>query len=150
MLAASSLKERELRIEADGIRGRIGEQTVAEGTVSLEQGTIQLQADSMKIDWDGNDINLITATGTPVKLEKNINSNIPPLVAYADKVFFYPLEQNLILFGNVNLRQNKNTFIGHEIHYDLVTGELEAASGNKNNKRVEIIWHSDNAAGKDR
>lgn len=150
MLAASSLKERELRIEADGIRGRIGEQTVAEGTVSLEQGTIQLQADSMKIDWDGNDINLITATGTPVKLEKNINSNTPPLVAYADKVFFYPLEQNLILFGNVNLRQNKNTFIGHEIHYDLVTGELEAASGNKNNKRVEIIWHSDNAAAKDR
>ena len=102
----------------------------------------------MKIDWDGNDINLITATGTPVKLEKNINSNIPPLVAYADKVFFYPLEQNLILFGNVNLRQNKNTFIGHEIHYDLVTGELKAISGKENNKRVEIMWNSDDGVGK--
>ena len=52
LLAANSLKEQGLRIEADGIRGKIGEQALAEGSVSLEQGTIQLQAASMHIDWD--------------------------------------------------------------------------------------------------
>ena len=148
LLAANSLKEQGLRIEADGIRGKIGEQALAEGSVSLEQGTIQLQAASMHIDWDEKDISLVTATGSPVKIEKMMSPNMPSVTARSEKVIFYPLEQMLILIGKANLKQDENTFVGHEIHYDLVTGELKAISGKGNNKRVEIMWNSDDGVGK--
>ena len=148
LLAANTLKGQGLRIEADGIRGKIGEQALAEGAVSLEQGTIQLRAASMKIDWDEKDINLVTATGSPVELKKTMDPNMPAVIARAEKVIFYPLEQFLLLIGKANLKQDENTFVGHEIHYDLVTGELKAISGKENNERVKIIWNSDDGVGK--
>ena len=58
------------------------------------------------------------------------------------------LKQFLLLIGKANLKQDENTFVGHEIHYDLVTGELKAISGKENNKRVKIIWNSDDGVGK--
>ena len=73
---------------------------------------------------------------------------MPAVIARAEKVIFYPLEQFLLLIGKANLEQDENTFVGHEIHYDLVTGELKAISGKENNKRVKIIWNSDDGVGK--
>ena len=149
LLAAQQNIEEELQIEADEVTGTIGQQTIASGTVQLVQGKVQLQADSMIIDWDEGEIALITAIGDQVQLEKKAIHTGSPVVAHADKVIFYRNEKRLVLTGNANLRQNGNLFTGEEIHYDLTSEEFRAAAKTGDRNRVEIIWDASSEIGKD-
>ena len=111
------------------------------GGVSIDQGSAHLRANHATTLMDKNH-RLIRATAFGTKNKKAhfwtlSAADKPPLHAYADTIYYYPLKHELELIGHAHIKQGNNTLTAPHIRYDTETERLITTA--KNNERTVIL-----------
>jgi len=63
----------------------------------------------------------------------------PPVHAYADTIYYYPVDHKIKLIGNAKVIQGLDSFIAAQIIYDTLEQHVISQSDNMN--RTTIIFH---------
>lgn len=146
-LALSSDVEKPVNIEADSafLDNEKGH-AVYSGNVVITQGTIKIRASKVEITAPDSEIQLIHASGAPVRFEQKMDNGT--LAKGTARNFKYYVEnKKIVLSGTAQLAQNKDIFNSEHMEYFPNTGELHA---NRNNKqgaksgRVKAVFHPSN------
>jgi lipopolysaccharide export system protein LptA len=115
---------------------------VYEGNVQIDQGSTHIRAD--KVITERNQLHKIkkaTAYGihklahywtTPKEGEMEVNAS-------AKIIKFYPIESNVTLVTNVEIRQGDNTFHGELIHYNKLAQTITVPSSE--HARAVIVYN---------
>ena len=120
---------------------------VYEGNVSINQGSLQIQANKIEIIAPKNSIERIIATGYPVRFKQTMDDG-KLASGSANKVVYHIKSKRVVLDGKANMSQDKDKFSSNHIEYSLQTGELKAG-GNKQSvkkSRVNVIFYPTNKA----
>jgi lipopolysaccharide export system protein LptA len=111
------------------------------GHVELTQGTTHLVADNAEtLGNDKNQLIQAIARGAGKKqahFSTKTAEDKPILHAFADTITYYPLKHLIVLEGNAQVRQGKNTFSAAKIKYDTL--KRHVLSESKGSKRTTII-----------
>ncbi len=135
---SSDDKEMPIHIRGDALRGDMTTRTVISGSVTLDQGNIHVEAESMTIDWSKDEVQKITANGAPARFTRSITEGKSAIDAHARSII-YDRELNQIeLQGTALLRQGGNLFRGEIILYGIAAGTVTADSSASGG--VELIW----------
>ena len=137
-LSASEDTEAPIHIRGDDLRGNMTTRTVVSGSVTLDQGSIHVEADSMTIDWSAGEVQRITATGDQAHFTRTISQDQHAIDARARTIIYDRKLNQIELQGEARLRQQENLFRGDKILYDISAGLVKADSGKSG--RVELIW----------
>ena len=101
------------------------------------QGSLEVTADEMVIDWFEGSVSMVTAIGRLVKFQMRPRSDGMLIYGKATKLIYYRVEETLELQGSVRLTQNNNQTRAERIRFDLKKGEVIASSGPDD--QVEVI-----------
>ena len=130
-----------LKIKSDVVTSTLSGKTHLSGNVSITQGTLEILADEVIVTRDevNPEKTEISAQGTPVRFQA---VEPEPVSATANRVSFKPLDFRLVLEGQVELSQAANTVRGDRIEYDIMKGEIVAASA-PDGDQIEILLDLD-------
>lgn len=112
------------------------------GHVQLNQGSTHIKADRLTTkNDDQHQLKEAIAYGIlqPAHYWTTPNQKENPIHAYATIIKFYPLAENIILQEKVRLTQNKNSFTGHLIFYNMKT-EIVTVPESQKGQSV-MIYH---------
>ena len=147
--ALSSDVEKPVNIEADSafLDNEKG-QAVYSGNVIITQGTIKIRASKVEITAPDSEIQLIHASGAPVRFEQKMDNGT--LAKGTASNFKYFVEnKKIVLSGKAQLAQNRDIFNSEHMEYYPNTGELHAnrnahqGQGNQRG-RVKAVFHPSN------
>jgi lipopolysaccharide export system protein LptA len=128
-----------INIEAD--RATLNEETgnsVYEGNVSLQQGTLVLQGSKMTVQLDGNSIETLVLTGDPATYRQRPDGKESDRHAEAERIEFYAKEDRVILLEKARVWQSgDNELRSDRIVFDLKSNTVNAGS-DKPGDRVRI------------
>lgn len=119
---------------------------VYEGNVSIVQGTLKIRANRIEINAPNNEIEKITANGTPVSFQQKMDDG-KLAKGGANRVVYMIKTKRLFMDGNAVISQHNDKFSSNHIEYSIRTGELKA--GNKKapgKSRVNVIFYPTNKA----
>lgn len=117
---------------------------VYKGNVHFEQGSTHLTADSA--ETKGNEQNKLTfakALGNTTEQAHYwtlTDPNKPPMHAYADEIYYYPLKHRIELIGNARVEQGNNSFSAPKIVYDILDQHV-VTENSQHMGRTTIIIH---------
>ncbi len=138
-LGLTSDSSQPINIEAD--RATLNEKTgnsVYEGNVSLQQGTLVLQGSKMEVQLDGNTIETLVLTGDPATYRQRPDGKESDQHAEAGRIEFYAKEDRIILLENARVWQSSDKELRSDrIVFDLKSNTVNAGS-NKPGDRVHI------------
>jgi len=98
---------------------------VYEGNVSIVQGTLDIRAAKIEIKAPNSEIELITATGGPVKFQQKMDDGK--------------------LAKGPAITQNNDRFASNHIEYSINNGELKAGNKKSGGKsRVKAVFYPSN------
>lgn len=146
-VALSSDVEKPVNIEADSafLDNEKGH-AVYSGNVVITQGTIKIRAHKVEITAPDSEIQLIHASGTPVRFEQKMDNGT--LAKGTASNFKYFVEnKKIVLSGKAQLAQNKDIFNSEHMEYFPNTGELHANRNTKQGSktgRVKAVFHPSN------
>lgn len=117
---------------------------VFEGNVQVDQGSTHITADK-----------LITKSNSNHKLSEAVaygkaqlahywtltKQSEPQIHAYAKIIKFYPIESNVTLEQQVNVKQGENSFHGELIHYNSIDQTIIVPASNQG--RSVIVYNPD-------
>ncbi len=135
---SSFANETPIHIRGDDLRGDMTTRTVISGSVTLDQGNIHVEADSMTIDWLEGEVQKITANGDKALFTRTINKDNSSIDARAHNIIYHRELNQIELQGMAFLRQGGSLFRGEKILYDIGAGIVRADSGMSGG--VEFIW----------
>jgi len=128
-----------ISIEAD--RATLNEKTgnsVYEGNVYLQQGTLVLQGSKMTVQLDGNSIETLVLTGDMATYRQRPDGKESDRHAEAERIEFYAKEDRVILLENARVwRSGNNELRSDRIVFDLKSNTVNAGSNNPDD-RVHI------------
>jgi lipopolysaccharide export system protein LptA len=128
-----------MNIEAD--RATLNEETgnsVYEGNVYVQQGTLVLQGSKMTVQLDDNAIDTLVLTGDPATYRQRPDGKESDRHAEAGRIEFYAKEDRVILLENARVWQSgDNELRSDRIVFDLKSNTVNAGS-NKPGDRVRI------------
>ena len=130
--------ETPIHIRGDDLRGDMTTRTVISGSVTLDQGNIHVEADSMTIDWLEGEVQRITANGDKAHFTRTISKDNSSIDARARNIIYHRELNQIELQGMAFLRQGGSQFRGENILYDIGAGLVKADSGMSGG--VEFIW----------
>jgi lipopolysaccharide export system protein LptA len=117
------------------------------GNVLSTQGTLEIKSETLNIQAPENEIETVTAKGTPVNFQQQMDDG-KMVVGHSQTMIYLVKEKKLILKGNAELQLEKDVIENDHIEYYVDSGELHA--GNKNTKqkgdRVKAVFHPTNKA----
>lgn len=117
---------------------------VYEGNVSIVQGTLDIKAAKIEINAPNNEIQLITATGSPVRFQQQMDDG-KLAKGQANRVVYQVKSKRIILDGNAVITQNNDRFASNHIEYAINSGELKAGSKKtKGRGRVKAVFYPSN------
>lgn len=135
-----------IELEADSVdlNEKTG-QAIYKGNVELNQGSIRLQAQEVRVLFaDGKPAKVI-ATGYPVRFRQRPAEGQDYHRGQARKAEYSVHSSELIMTGSAVMSQGKNTFRSERIVYDRAKGRIKAgqslkdqATGNQPKERVKI------------
>lgn len=146
--ALSSDIKQPVKIDADSVTfNKAKGYAVYEGNVSIEQGTLKINAAKIEIFAPDNHIERIVANGRPVSFQQTMDSG-KRAIGKANHVQYNVKAKQLSLTGNASLVQDKDTFSSPNIVYSIATGELKAGGTKKGSDkkpgRVKAIFYPSN------
>lgn len=146
--SASALKEdveKPVYISADSvIFNKAKGFAIYEGHVSIVQGTLKIKASKIEISAPRNEINRITANGSPVSFQQKMDDG-RFAKGKANRVIYLVKDKRLFLDGNAVISQHADKFSSNHIEYSIRTGELKAGNKKKPGKsRVNVIFYPTN------
>ena len=117
--------------------------TIYSGNVIIDQGTLRITADEVKVLRSNREVLQIIASMTPESKKRAHYEQLPDgneeLVSADARIITYFLaEERLHLVGNAFLKQTRDTFSGEILHYDVSSGIVDLKGGSKSNPRIKI------------
>lgn len=108
------------------------------GHVSIEQGTLKINADEAVIFNTKKGISKIVLTGNPATMEQMIDAEYGKINVRANSIDFMKLKDLLVMKGDVVVMSRiQGEMSGEEITMNLKTKEIQGRKSN--NKRVRLI-----------
>ncbi|MBL4681224.1 MAG: lipopolysaccharide transport periplasmic protein LptA [Pseudomonadales bacterium] len=142
-LALSSDQDKPIRIQADAatVDDKKGI-TIYSGNVSIDQGSLLITADTVKVIMSKQEVLQIIASMLPqskelAHYEQESDKKKGLVSADAKMITYFLQEERIHLAGNAKLNQTGDIFSGDLLHYDLKKGIVELKGGHK--KRVNIV-----------
>ncbi|MFL0797001.1 MAG: lipopolysaccharide transport periplasmic protein LptA [Cellvibrionaceae bacterium] len=134
-----------IKIQAD--HARIDEkkgQTVYTGNVSIQQGSIQIQADKVIIESADGKAEKLTAEGKPAHYQQQPQIDKDPVVATANTLKYNLADEILHLITNASVTQEGAVISGARIAYDVANAVVKADSGSQDDNaqqsgRVTVV-----------
>jgi len=138
-LGLTSDRDQPINIEAD--RATLNEKTgnsIYEGNVSLQQGTLVLQGSKMTVQLNDNNIDTLVLIGNPATYRQRPDGKESDQHAEAGRIEYYAREDRLILLENARVWQSDDEELRSDrIVFDLKDNTVNAGS-NKPGDRVHI------------
>ena len=138
-LGLTNDRDQPINIEAD--RATLNEKTgnsVYEGNVHLQQGTLVLQGSKMTVQLNDNSIDTLVLIGDPATFRQRPDGKESDQHAEAGRIEFYAKEDRIILLENARVWQSGDKELRSDrIVFDLKNNTVNAGS-NKPGDRVHI------------
>ena len=135
-LALTSDREQSIKIQADAavVDDNSGV-TVYSGNVIINQGTLHISADEVRVIMNEREILQIIASMQPqssalAHYEQMPDDDEELVSADAKMITYFLQEERLHLAGEAFLKQTQDTFSGDLLHYDLAKGIVDLKGGN--------------------
>jgi len=142
-------RDQPINIEAD--RATLNEKTgdsVYEGNVYLQQGTLVLQGSKMTVRLNDNSIDILVLTGDPATYRQRPNGKEFDQHAEAGRIEYYAKEDRIILLENARVWQSGDKELRSDrIVFDLKSNTVNAGS-DKPGDRVRITLQPDSRQNK--
>ncbi|HEU0307560.1 MAG TPA: lipopolysaccharide transport periplasmic protein LptA [Lysobacter sp.] len=137
--ARSADRGQPMDIEAGSTSGSLDDRqpTVLSNGVTINQGTLQIEARTATITTRGGDPVRAVLTGGPVKLKQQLDDGTP-MNATANKVD-YDLTTEVVIFSDkVNIQQPRGTLSGPRVVYNMKTGMVNSSSDSTGRVKMTI------------
>lgn len=148
-LGLTSDRDQPIIIEAD--RATLNEKTgnsVYEGNVYLQQGTLVLKGSKMTVQLNDNSIDTLVITGDPATYRQRADGEESDRQAEARRIEYYAKEDRIILLENARVWQSGDDELRSDrIVFDLKSDTVNAGS-NKPGDRVRITLQPDSKQNK--
>lgn len=138
--ALSSDKEQPINVEADSVE--IDHKTgisVYKGNVTLSQGSIHLDADTVTLYSRNNDIEKAIAEGKPAHYRQRPDGKTEDIRAQSQRMEYYTGAGKLVLLDGAHVWQEQNQFSGNRIEYDVERSVVNASKAKSGKERVQVI-----------
>ena len=118
--------------------------TIYSGRVTIDQGSLHIAADEVKVVMSESEVLQLIASMKPqsnelAHYEQQQQENNELVSADAKIITYFLQEERLHLVGDARLKQAQDTFTGDLLHYDMARGIVEAKGGSdKNDGRIHI------------
>ncbi len=135
-----------VEIEADSAEiDQAHQLTRYRGHVKITQGSMELEADEVVVEYQGHEAKTITATGQPARF-RQLPAKGKDWVRGQARRIVYRIDSDLVeLTGQAKLTQNRDSFRSDRILYDRKAARLKAGSAAGGKQRVKVILHPGNA-----
>ncbi|MGK0444485.1 MAG: lipopolysaccharide export system protein LptA [Bermanella sp.] len=132
--------EQEIRIASDTasldkIRGEI----IYSGNVNMQQGSLNIQAQTLTLIRTTKGLQKIIATGTPARYEQTLSANEGKTLAYGETIIYDTNIEELTLLNNAGLEKQGNVFSGEKIVYLIKEQRVKAESPEQQNRIRMVI-----------
>lgn len=137
--AKSSDRSQPMDIEAGATRGSLDDRqpTVLSNGVTINQGSLKIEAATATITTRGGDPVRAVLTGGPVKLSQQLDDGTP-MNATAGRVD-YDLTTEVVIFSDkVNIQQPRGSLSGPRVVYNMKTGMVNSSSDSSGRVRMTI------------
>lgn len=132
------------RVELDNRKG-IG---TYRGNVTLDQGSLHLEADVLIVHRNADGLERIEAEGRPVRFRQRPDAAAADIEGEARRLEYRTAQEQLLLQGAASVRQGGDLFSGERIEYDTVLSRVQASgqeSGDGGGRVHAIIQPRQNA-----
>ena len=102
------------------------ELVIYRGSVEVDQGSLRVTADEMRVEYRDQKVIRITALGSPARYKQQVAADQEQVEADASTIVYHTQQEKLDLKGNAFLRQEGNEITGDFIQYDIVAGKVDA------------------------
>lgn len=114
--------------------------TVYTGNVQMTQGSMVINAARVDLYREKNEVSRVVATGSLAKFSQQPSIDQPVTDAYGETLEYKISEQTVTITGKARVEQNKDTFSGERIVYQMDKAVVNAYSGKGNNgQRVQMV-----------
>lgn len=112
--------------------------TTNEGNVIVKQGTLQINADSLVVQFNKkNEIESITVKGKPAKFQQQMSADKGITRGEGQTIVYAASTGIVTLSGNAYVMQDGASFRGETLKYSLSAGDIEALGSKQ--RRVQFI-----------
>ena len=144
--ALESDREQDINIESNSmIADDQSGITTYSGKVTIDQGTLHIDADEVKvISNDTEVVQIVASMDTDSKdlahYQQEADDNEGLVKANARVITYFLQDERMHLAGSAFLEQANDTFRGELLHYDLASGTVDLKGGSKENGgRVNVV-----------
>lgn len=136
VLAKSTDRQQPMDLGAANMDALLSDDSVStlEGSVTIRQGSLEVDADRAEIHRKAGEIDRIVLTGSPARL-RQISDQGEPMDASAAQVVYTISSEVMVLTGNVVINQPRGNLRGETVKYDITTGRLD---GGGDGQRVQM------------
>ena len=135
LFALDSDQNLPIKVQADAaIVDETKGSSIYTGAVIIQQGTLELKADEVKVlTAEGAVIQIIAKANSQsdarAHYQQQINDSMDLVIADAKKIIYFVQEKRLHLSGNASLKQGTDMYRGELLYYDLGLGIVNLKSG---------------------
>lgn len=135
-LAKSTDRQQPMDLSAANMDALLSDDSVStlEGSVTIRQGSLEVDADRAEIHRKAGEIDRIVLTGSPARL-RQISDQGEPMDASAAQVVYTLSSEVMVLTGNVVINQPRGNLRGETVKYDITSGRLD---GGGDGQRVQM------------
>ena len=135
-------KDAPVEIEADSADiEQATNRTVYQGNVKITQGSMELLADKVVLQYKGSKPHEIIATGRPARFRQLPARGKEWSKGKGRKIVYRIHSDEVVLSGNAELLQADDSFRSDRIVYDRKAGRLKAGAAAGGKSRVKVIVH---------
>lgn len=109
------------------------------GRVILEQGPLQIKAESITLYSVEKKLHRAVAEGNPATLLQQGDSEAGPIRAEAAHMEYLPQSREIQLSGKARLWRDGNEFSGEQISYNLKQQLVKASGNTQGDSRVKVL-----------
>lgn len=134
-------QDQPIRISADqALRDEKQGFTVYRGNVHMDQGSLQIEADSITIYHTAEEADRIVARGQPARLQQQPDPARGPVHARAAVIEYFQSEERVHLSEDAHIEQDGSTVSGETIDYYIREQRVRADSNQgRDGSRVEVL-----------
>ena len=133
-------QDKPIQIEADGVEIDDGRQmSIYSGNVEVQQGSMRLWADQVTVNHqESRQPSRIVATGSPARYRQLIEKGGNEVKARARRLEYDASSEELVLIGDAELNQGKDSFKSDRILYDRAKAVVKGGASAQGKQRVRI------------
>ncbi|MEW6647733.1 MAG: lipopolysaccharide transport periplasmic protein LptA [Pseudomonadota bacterium] len=109
------------------------------GNVVLDQGTLHMEADLLKVYRSNDELDRLEAEGRPVRFRQRPEGATADVEGEALQLDYRASEDRLHLRGAAWVQQGGDRFSGERIDYDIVQSRVQASGQDNGSGRVHAV-----------